>query len=73
MYTLPCTHKNEAGGMFLQSAELVKQAEFCNNLWACVTNLESTTFGAATRREMISEGFVIIPLVTETNFLLSLP
>lgn len=73
MYTLPCTYKNKARGIFLQPAELVKQPEIYHNLWSCVTNLESTTFGVTTRREIISEGFAIIPLVTGTTFLLSFP
>lgn len=39
----------------------------------CTTDLESLTFGGTSGREMISEGFVIIPLVTGTNILLSFP
>lgn len=39
----------------------------------CTTDLESLTFGGTTGREMISEGFVIIPLVTGANILLSFP
>lgn len=66
-------YKNKVKGIFPQSAELVKRSEICQNLWACTTNLKCLTFAGTTRRENISEGFVIIPLVTGTNILLSFP